>query len=156
MSASTVFTSNQPLLRRWHTVLLYRDCVGNAFRSTNEVELLIIVLLLTHLLITCCTVVDMYVCMRRCVCAGIEIGDTLPWQCWLPLDKRSGRSLFQFLTQGLTSCYTVVEARVVKYMLVSKLEMLLHSCNSNWRNFFVGRSSSASPRKLIHVDHGSP
>ena len=41
---------------------------------------------------------------------------------------------------------------------VSKLETLLHDCNSNWRRFSLGRSSvSASPRKLsVPVDRGSP
>jgi len=53
---------------------------------------------------------------------------------------------------------SVADARVVEYVSVSvsKLETLLHSCNSNWRRFPVGRSSSASPRKLIPVDRGSP
>jgi hypothetical protein len=32
---------------------------------------------------------------------------------------------------------------------VSKLEMGLDSCNSNWRRFTVDRSSSLSPRELI-------
>ena len=40
-------------------------------------------------------------------------------------------------------------------MSVLKLDTLRHSCNSNWRRFCVGHSSSASPRKLIVVDRGS-
>jgi len=39
---------------------------------------------------------------------------------------------------------------------LSKLETLLHSCNSNWRHFSEGLSSSGSPRKLKPVDCGSP
>jgi len=63
--------------------------------------------------------------------------------------------------QGLIAGCTVADARVVEYVSVSvsvpKLETLLHDCNSNWRHFSLGRSSvSASPRKHIPVDHGSP
>jgi hypothetical protein len=64
---------------------------------------------------------------------------------------------------------TVADPRVVEYVSVSvsvavsmsvsvsKLQMLLHSCNCNWRRFSKGRCSvSASPREHIPVDRGSP
>jgi hypothetical protein len=54
---------------------------------------------------------------------------------------------------------SVADAHVVEYVLVSvqvsKLETLHHCCTLNWRYISVGRSSSASPRKLIHVTCGS-
>jgi hypothetical protein len=55
---------------------------------------------------------------------------------------------------------SVADACVVEYVLVpvsvSKLETLLHSCNSNWRCFSECRSSSASPSKHFPVCRGSP
>jgi len=60
-------------------------------------------------------------------------------------------------TQLLIRFCTMLDARVVEYVSVSKLETILHSCNLIWGRFAVGRSSvSACPRKLIPVDRGSP
>ena len=71
------------------------------------------------------------------------------------VDFRSTSNVEVLIIAGSVADARVVE-RVSVSVLVSKLEALLHSCNSNLRRFSVGRSSSASPRKLIPVDRGSP
>ena len=51
----------------------------------------------------------------------------------------------------------MADAHVIEYVLVWKLERLLHCNNWNWRQLSVSHSSVlASPMTFIHVDCGSP
>ena len=108
------------------------------FRSTNEVEVLIVVSLLNAR------------AHSRLYGGGWKLETLLRGD----VNFRSTNKVEVLITAG-----SVSDARVVEYVSVSvsKLETLLHSCNSNWRRFCEGHSSvSASPRELIPVEHGSP
>ena len=99
------------------------------------------------MLISCCTVADGQVVEYVSVSVSVSKLDTLLRG---NVDFHSTNEAEVLIIAG----WSVEDARVVKY--VSKSETLLHSCNSNRRRVSIGRSSSASPRKLIPVDRGSP
>jgi len=136
------------------------------FTSARQTKRKIVISLLNARLIAGCTVADARVVeyvssMCRCQCRcrnwhNLLYGGASKLETHLRGDVnfRSTNEVEVLIIAGSS----VADARVVEYVLVSvsKMETLLHSCNSNWRRFSVGRSSSASPRKLIPVDRGSP
>jgi hypothetical protein len=98
-----------------------------------------------------------------CVCEGESVSvSKLEMLLRGDVDFRSTNEVEVFIIAGSVSDDGVVEyvsisESVSVSVSVSKLETLLHCCNSNWRHFSVGRSSSVGPRTLcVPVDPGYP
>jgi hypothetical protein len=111
------------------------------FRSTNEVGVLIIVSLLNA-------------SAHSCLYSGRWVLETL---LHFDVNFHSTNEMEVLIIAGCIGDGRVVEyVLVLVLVLVSKLETLLHDCNTTWRRFSFGRSSvSASPMKHIPVERGS-
>jgi len=129
-------------------------CGNDNFRLTNEVAVLIIISSYTQVVISCWTVADArYWNWRHFSLATLTSASHTTLMCWWSYPSEM---------QGLRASCSVPDARLVENVSVSVsvlmwiLKKLLHSCKLNWTLFWIHHSSSASPRKLIPVDHGSP
>jgi hypothetical protein len=97
--------------------------------------------------------------MCACICEGESVSvSKLERLLHGDVDFRSTNEVEVLIISGSIEDACVVEYNsVLVLVLVSKFEMLLHSCNSNWRRFSEGHPSVLdSTRELIPIDPGSP